>query len=203
MIEHLLDLDGLSLRLLAAQEQEPPIDDLTDPDRIPYWSVLWDSSLVLAQWIHREGGWTDLPVLELGCGTGLVGIAAAACGARVVQTDLFPEAAELAASNARLNCVRTRGVAADWRHWPLRGRWPGILAADVLYERRTHAALLDVMAASLAPGGTVHLADPSRPMSAAFFTLAQGRGWICSREHRCHERDHDAIALYRLKLRGF
>lgn len=60
-------------------------------------------------------------VLDLGCGTGLYGLAAARLGAgEVVLSDVDPRAARCARANARRNGVRARVVAGDFFE-PVRG----------------------------------------------------------------------------------
>ena len=172
------------LSVRAAPGKEPLVDDTTDPDRIPYWQVIWDAAPALAQWLAANLELQGIPVLELGCGAGLVGLTAAALGARVTQTDLFSEAVELARANALLNGLTgIRFTTADWTHWPLRERWPIILGSDLTYERASHGPLLDVLDRALAPGGGAYLADPGRPMTEAFMAEARTQGW--------HLRSHE------------
>lgn len=178
LVEHQFIHGPISLAILAAENSEPVLSPDTDPDRIPYWSVLWSSAPELARRLSGLREWQDVPVLELGCGAGLVGLAAAALGARVTQTDLFPAAAALARRNARRNGLcSVRHVAADWRSWPLRVRWPVVLASDVAYERACHRPLLDTLRQCLSPDGTAYFADPGRPMSLDLFALVEQEGW--------------------------
>jgi predicted nicotinamide N-methyase len=164
--------------LLAAADLDSLVTDSSDPDRLPYWAVLWESARGLARWVIERGGWADVPVLEVGCGLGLPGLAAAALGARVAQTDLFLEAVVAARLHAQNNHVpHTTQWVADWCAWDLPGRWPVILGSDVTYERSVHGALLDVLERALEPDGSVYLSDPGRPMSLDFLTLAERRGW--------------------------
>lgn len=169
----------LSLDLQAVPDLDALVTETADPDRLPFWVTVWDSAAGLARWVTETDGWEGTPVLELGCGPGLAGLAAAARGARVTQTDLFPGAVQLARQNARRNHLHraVRLAAADWRAWPLRPQWPLILGSDITYERAVHPALLHVLQTALAPGGTACLADPGRPMSLDFLALAESRGW--------------------------
>jgi predicted nicotinamide N-methyase len=140
--------------------------------------VVWDSAPTLARWLIDRGGWPGVPVLELGCGAGLVGLVLSYLGAAVTQTDLFPEALALAWRNAARNGLSgIRQVPADWRAWPLAGTWPAVVGSDLTYERAAHGALLNVLERSVAPGGAAYLADPARPMSRGFFARAEGEGW--------------------------
>jgi predicted nicotinamide N-methyase len=180
LIEHRVSLGGREFSVLAAPGREPELTAETDPDRIPYWTVLWDSSRALAQWLlHHPDRWTG-PVLELGCGVGLAGLAAASTGAKVLQTDLFPEALRAARENAARNKLHLHQVAADWSHWALQDRFSTIIAADILYERASHGHLIKVFETALVPEGAIYLTDPNRPMLASFLDLAQHAGWEIS-----------------------
>src|SRR5262245_66037430 len=98
-------------------------------------------------------------VLDLGCGMGLSGTAAAALGARVLFADL--EAAALLF--ARLNSVPYRGRVrtrqTDWRRDNLGERFDLILGADILYERKQWENLEPFWRAHLAPSGSILLGE--------------------------------------------
>ncbi|MGV3725061.1 MAG: class I SAM-dependent methyltransferase, partial [Actinomycetota bacterium] len=154
------------LRIRGRLEEDLDADLVrgADPERLPYWSVLWHSATALAGHMIQQQRWRGLEVLELGCGPGAAGLALAAAGARVTQTDLFPEAVTLARANACANGINAcRHAAADWRAWPFRALWPVIIGSDLTYERASHPALLSVLEQALAPDGVAYLADPGRP----------------------------------------
>lgn len=81
----------------------------------PYWAYLWGGGLALARYILDHPALAaGLGILDLGCGSGLVGIAAAKSGAeRVLAADIDPYAIAAAGLNAALNGVRLRTIAAD------------------------------------------------------------------------------------------
>src|SRR5437868_5031320 len=56
----------------------------------PYWAKLWPAAPHLAEAILRHPPPPGTRVLELGCGSGLVGIAALACGLDVTFSDYVP-----------------------------------------------------------------------------------------------------------------
>lgn len=68
--------------------------------------VVWQSAFVLLEYLLRHppfGQWHDVHVLELGCGTGIGGIALALAGANVTLTDL-PHVLHLTRRNVAVNC---------------------------------------------------------------------------------------------------
>ena len=86
-------------------------------------------------------------VLDLGTGTGLLAIAAARTGARVVRgTDIDPVAVRIAAENARLNHAAARFVRAD-----------GLAARGV-----AEAAPYDLVFANILARPLIRLAGPIR-----------------------------------------
>jgi predicted nicotinamide N-methyase len=173
-----------------------------DPERLPYWSVLWPSATALAVRLSTARDWREVKVLELGCGPGATGLALAALGAQVTQTDLFPEAVALARENARGNGITAcRHAAADWRAWPVRSRWPIIIGSDLTYERASHPALLSVLEQALAPDGVAYLADPGRPMSLDFFARAESQGWRVEMED-LGKHGSQNVYLYALRRCG-
>ena len=143
----------------------------------PYWAVLWRSGVALA----RELAGMPLSgrrVVELGCGLALPSLAAARAGADVLAADIEDEALELVRRNARGNGVRVETMRSDWSspdELVRRAPFDLVLAADVLYERRSVAPLLSLLR-RLAPEAWV--ADPGRPAAAAFLDQARRRGQV-------------------------
>ncbi len=93
-----ISLPGASLSLTIHQR---------NPLYTPAESVVWDAALVLARFLAKDANLrlffaTHPLVLDLGSGTGVVGLAAAALGARVVLTDL-PEFLPLIELNVKEN----------------------------------------------------------------------------------------------------
>jgi predicted nicotinamide N-methyase len=159
------------------------LDELGPDERIPYWSELWPSSLVLAEALHEHPprGWR---VLELGCGLGVPSIVAKLEGAsEVVACDWMGEAVEAAVANAARNGVQVRGLVASWfEPEPLLAEGPFdlVIAADVLYEARNAEPLLALLPRLLATGGQAWIADPFRATSVEVldpFPLVRERVW--------------------------
>src|SRR5262249_25299980 len=75
---------------------------------MPYWAHLWPAARMLAAVVVREpwsrpAAGAPLSALEVGCGLGLVGLAALARGLRTTFSDYDATALRFAADNARLN----------------------------------------------------------------------------------------------------
>ena len=77
------------------------------PQAVPFWATVWPAAQLLARVVQAEPAWVrGQTVLDLGCGSGVAGIAALYAGAtRVVAHDINPVALAIAAQNARANAV--------------------------------------------------------------------------------------------------
>jgi predicted nicotinamide N-methyase len=174
-------------RVIELVQPAAPDDLLDDPavieanrrdDYMPYWSYLWPAAATMAAALAQAPWPAGTPVLELGCGVGLVGVAALARGWRVTFSDHDPVAVACALLNARRNGLAERadGLVLDWRR-PVERRWPVILGCEVTYEARNHPVLLDLLEAMLTPDGVCWLGDPGRSQAPRFVALARERGW--------------------------
>jgi len=139
--------------------------DFVNDDRLPYWADLWPSATVLATYLEHHPVAAPRPrALELGCGLGLVTVAATRAGYDVLATDYYEDATRFAARNALRSAGREPEVRmVDWRDFPGDlGRFDLVLAADVLYERSYAPLVAEAIARSLAPGGRALVADQGR-----------------------------------------
>lgn len=146
----------------------------------PYWAKLWPAAPLLAEAIVRHASEVQNfgPVLELGCGSGLVGLAALASGCEVTFSDYVPFAVDLAKENAARNGFPAAcGLVLDWRQ-PPDEQFARIVAADVTYDRTNIDPLLGVCDKMLAPGGQAWFGDAGRGPAEEFNRRAQARGWI-------------------------
>ena len=86
------DCDGVKVRLVLPESEDLVVDvysALGKPNDDPHWADLWHGSVALAAAIFANPDVVrGKRVVDLGCGLGLGGIAAAMCGAKeVVMTD--------------------------------------------------------------------------------------------------------------------
>jgi len=85
-----------------------------DPGVFPPGPTL--SSVAFVRWLlsaEGPGPWPGRRVLDLGCGSGVIGLALAQAGAQVIASDIHPGAAANAAANARANGLAMTVVVAD------------------------------------------------------------------------------------------
>ena len=140
-------------RLLAREAAAAP----------PYWAHAWGGGLVLARYLlDHPDVVAGRRVLDLGCGSGLVAVAAARVRARAVAAmDVDPYAVAATELNAALNGVEVSAHLGD----PLDGPVPDaglVLVGDLFYEAtlaRRVVAFLDCCAAA---GCAALIGDPGR-----------------------------------------
>jgi predicted nicotinamide N-methyase len=176
-----------TFRLFSPTNPDRLLDHLESPEATtqphladPYWAKLWPAAPLLAEAIVRNPPPSGTRTLELGCGSGLVGIAALACGLDVTFSDYVPLAIELALENASRNGFsKATGLVLDWR-LPAMEQFDFIVAADVTYDRSNLDPLLNVLDRMLAPRGEAWFGDAGRGPAADFFHSALDRGWSVS-----------------------
>jgi SAM-dependent methyltransferase len=152
-------------------------------DYMPYWAYLWPGSWLLAEVVAREPisvrGGTE--VLEIGCGLGLAGLIAVRRGLRVRFTDYDEATLRFVNKSARANGFSPSLFSTarlDWRDPPA-ARYPLILGADVLYERRLVPLVASVLSTMLAPNGLALIADPYRVSAEGIDAALEPLGLCC------------------------
>lgn len=151
-------------------------DDFARDERLPYWADVWPSSQVLADRLATERA-DGRTLLELGCGLGVVGLAAARAGFVVTLTDYYQDALDFARVNLARNDLRADARLLDWRTLPDDlPRFDVVVASDVLYERPYAALVATVIARTLAPAGTAIVADPGRVAAPEFVEATRAIG---------------------------
>lgn len=161
---------------LAARTTSPVNPDAPDN---PYFGVLFESALALARRVLEGPVLAGKRVLDLGCGVGLTGIAAALRDASVTFGDVMHEALALARKNAERCDVAGEFVRFDVRGDPPSdlGRFDFVIASDLLYERDKPRAVLRALDRLLAQDGVALLGDPFRPTADALAAAATEVGF--------------------------
>jgi predicted nicotinamide N-methyase len=195
LVEEVVPIRGRDFSIMRPRDSDALISyEAFDRDEfLPYWAELWASGRALAETVAARA-LRGARVLEIGCGLALPSFAAAAAGGRVVASDWSADALVLAESNAERNDVVVSTVRLDWFAPVDVGYFDLVIAADVLYEERNTAALLDLLPDL---GREVWLADPGRATAGRFFADA-------ARDWDIRGTSHPAIpdgAVHRLRRR--
>ena len=170
---------GREVRIHHPRNADALIDEkaFEDDERLPYWADVWPSARVLAERVATMPV-DDRRFLELGCGAGLVSVAAAMAGFDVTATDYYDEALRFTALNVLLNTgalIDTR--IGDWRRFPHDiGRFELVVASDVLYEQPHAALIAGVVDRTLTARGSAIIADPGRIAAPQFVDECKERG---------------------------
>ena len=193
LVEETVALRGAALQVLRPRDAEALLDDhaFEHEEFLPYWAELWPSGVALARRVAARA-LRGARVLELGCGLGLPSLAAALAGGRVLATDWSPAAIALLRENAARNHAELELEIVDWQHpAPLleRAHWDLVLGADLLYERRNVAPLLDLLPRLLGKRGELWLADPGRAPAEDFLAGCE----------RLAEEEDGRVTVYRLR----
>jgi predicted nicotinamide N-methyase len=202
-----VQVGGREVELLSPANADDLIseDDYVKDERLPYWADLWPSAQVLAEEV-RTMRLAGLRVLELGCGLGLVSIAAALAGADVTASDYYDDAllfAQLNVMEATGRTIATRMV--DWTAMPADlGRFDVVLASDVLYEHRYAPLVANAIASTLVRGGEAIVADPGRIALEGFLDECRERGLAASGDPRAWSEGEirQTVTLWKLKLKA-
>ncbi|MCA9081974.1 MAG: methyltransferase domain-containing protein [Planctomycetaceae bacterium] len=175
-------------------------------DYMPYWAFLWPSAVPTAEALLQFAPWpVGTRVLELGCGLGLVGLAALARGDDVLFTDHDPICLNSLERNAALNSLPAPDtLQLDWRV-PLNQTFPVIVGCEVTYDANMHPVLLDLLDKMLSPDGLCWFSDPGRFQAPRFCKLASERGYnvrvLNSRGEECAAPSEQGFQILELRHR--
>lgn len=136
---------------------------------MPYWAQPWPASVLLAREVLRGKPGAGRQAVEIGCGIGLVTLAAAISGWSIVASDYDADATAFADLNARRNRLALAGTALiDYRRTLDAPAYDCVFGADLAYERRLCRPLAAWIASALKPGGEALVCDPNRSAADEF-----------------------------------
>lgn len=165
----------------------------------PFWATTWRAADGLDQFLS-ERVLKDVRVLELGCGTGRAGLAAALRGSQVTLTDGMSDPlllVRLTTLAIRDRCEIRRLRFGDDRL--SRPPFPIILGSDITYSRDLWPKLDVCLRHHLAPGGEVLLSDPYRSIATEFADWIVRRTWHYE-PHRIELPDDPAKPIRVMRL---
>jgi SAM-dependent methyltransferase len=131
-----------------------------------YGEYIWPSGLFMCVFLKRNPELVKgKRVLELGSGTGIVGLYAAKLGAtHVTLTDFIDFNIENIKRNIKENRLE-RVTEPRWFKWGtnLREQWDMIIGSDIIYPVMDKDALLNAIKMHLKPGGRCIIGYNDRP----------------------------------------
>ncbi len=163
------------LKILQIKNYEQHFEELIEKkgakfNELPFWAKVWDSSFILSLFLGKQPVQPWQTILEIGGGTGVVGIYAALCGHKVVVTDVVEDALLFARANALLNdCPGVEVRKLNWSRPDLTQRYEVIVGAEVIYDRESYPALVEFFHGALAPNGTIFLSKNAGLPTPTFF----------------------------------
>jgi predicted nicotinamide N-methyase len=156
-----------------------------DPEEPPYWALVWIGARAIAARMLEDPPAAGRRVLDIGCGLGLSGLAAAGAGAHVTFADIAAEALEfvrMSAAHHQLDAGAYETLTLDFSCDRPREAFDVVLAADVVYDPSTYEALADFLDAALLPDGTLWLTETLRADARRVLDLLGARGFRCQTE---------------------
>ncbi|MCZ6800588.1 MAG: methyltransferase domain-containing protein [Nitrospirae bacterium] len=132
-----------------------------------YWNKVWFSEVALAEWFIKNwhpDGLKGKHVLELGCGTGLAGLACAKLGASVTFSDKVPVAMESVEENCHINGI-TGGqtLIVDWADpVGLSQIYDFIIGSEIFYDITFLPDICRLLERGLPKTGSGIFCDPNR-----------------------------------------
>ena len=146
----------------------------------PYWALVWTGARAIAAIVSNLEIAEGTRVLDLGCGLGLAGLAAARRGAAVTFGDYLEEPLEFV--RATLQRVPASGCEVrtiDFTRTDDGGsRYDLILAADIVYDPAHYAPLAAYLDGHLSPAGTILLTESLRADATVFLAGMTERGFV-------------------------
>jgi predicted nicotinamide N-methyase len=167
-------------------------------DSFPFWTMVWEGALVLADFLVNQEPIPGRQILELGSGLGFVGLFAAARGHEVTLTDNNSDALAFAQFNAHYNKLPNALVKfLDWEKPDLPQSYDWIVGSDILYEPKNFGLLLDIFALYLAPEGRIYLTHGLQgPGAKTFFEMAKKQFAIRYREKNIRSEGENKKVLF-------
>jgi predicted nicotinamide N-methyase len=196
------DLEAFTVGLVTVRNLEQQVDRerlLHDETSVPpYWAIVWGGARALASHLATRLHCDGRTVLDVGCGLGLVTLAAARAGARVTAIDRELAPIEFLLASAAVNRTQVEALVGDITSARFAHRFDLVLAADLLYERAEFANLARALAGQVASTGTLWVADPQRVDTSTFYQALDREGFTI--REVCVSEVREESALLRVRL---
>ncbi|XP_067848087.1 EEF1A lysine methyltransferase 3-like [Heptranchias perlo] len=169
-----------------------------------YSAYVWQAGIALCRYFEKEKiNFTGKKVIELGSGTGIVGILAALLGGDVTMTDK-PNTLKQIENNVSINIPtarrhRLKVSALTWgeNHTDFPTDYDFILGSDIVYSSVTYPALIETLRHLSNRGTTIYLSSELRKIngSSAFHGVHLPQYFNCQVVDRLEDKD---IIVYKM-----
>ncbi|XP_055487333.1 EEF1A lysine methyltransferase 3-like [Leucoraja erinacea] len=167
-------------------------------------AIIWEAGIFLCRYFEKEKiDFTGKKIIELGSGTGIVGILAILLGAEVTLTDL-PAALDQIKFNIATNVppsLRHRSKVAalcwgvDQHSFP--SDYDIILGSDIVYSRSKYSALLETLNDLSNPRSLIYLSSKMREhMGAVTFHSSMAPEYFNS--EIVHQENDNDINIFKM-----
>jgi predicted nicotinamide N-methyase len=194
---------NITLKILQLKDMETYLirnieSEALSLENFPFWTMVWEGALVLADFLVNQEPVPGRRILELGSGLGFVGLFTAARGHEVTLTDNSPDALAFAQFSAHYNKLSNATVKfLDWEKPDLPQPYDWIVGSDILYEPKNFGLLLDIFARYLAPEGRIYLTHGLKgPGAKTFFEMAKRQFAIRYREKNIRSEGETKKVLF-------
>jgi predicted nicotinamide N-methyase len=196
------DLGPYTIGLVSVRDLEGQLDRehlLRDETVVPpYWALVWSGARILAEHIAERLDCRGKQTLDVGCGLGLVALAAARKGAHVVAIDRELAPIEFLLASAETNRLEVTALVGDVTSADLGQRFDLLFAAELLYERSEFERLAEALVRLAAPDATIWIADAQRVASEQFYEALARRGFVVREVCSCDVREEATLVRVRL-----
>lgn len=152
-------------------------EDGSEVELDPFWAATWRAALGLDRFLANVLT-PGVRVLELGCGSGQAGTAAAIRGAQVVSTDSVLLALQVAKLNSWNYRDRIRFETLIWGQQELdEPKFPVVIGSDLVYDPNLFESLEICARQHLKADGRLYLSEPHRHTGDKFSSWILQAGW--------------------------
>lgn len=131
----------------------------------PFWATVWPGAALLCRvLLDRPAALQGVRVFDVGCGSGVVGIAALLAGARAaIANDTDEAAVDAAIENAHANGVSVEPSSEDFTRRPM-AFGPGdlVVLSELFYDASSSVPLRGLASTAVRQGARVLVADGGR-----------------------------------------
>lgn len=175
-------------------------DPLLEVEKFPFWAKVWESSLILADYLATIE--PPKKILELGAGLGVPSLVSASFGHDVLATDYEELPLKFIELSAKENNLTVRTQLLDWRNPELSEKFDLIVGSEIIFRKSLFEPLIELFKNYLKEEGEVILSHPSerKRVLIPFLYMTQEKFEILTSIRRLKDEEKTIeIILNRLK----